>query len=399
MDNTTRRTSLIEKIQGLRTSSVIVYFTGDRLPFPAQIAEDAVLPIYRHLLALRASKRATKGIDLFLYTRGGDVSVPWRIISMLREYCDKLSVLIPYKAHSAGTMIAMGADEICMGPKAELGPIDPTLSRRTSGAGTVAPTEISVEDVSSYISFMQERARITDQSALAQVMCKLAEHVTPLALGSVNRQYSHIRLVARKLLTARNLRVEENKIAGIIEALTEKMYSHGHAIGRKEAEELGLPVVRPDATLESAMWELYAEYEDALQLNATLDGDDILSQHENEEDVSVGTLPLAVIESSLRSDIFEATAILRRRRQVPVNPQINVNLNVGLPPTVDMGALPQQVQQVLQQMINQLGVTIQQMVQREIVRQSPMVGYEWKAFGGKWKTQVRTEEHTDANQS
>jgi hypothetical protein len=244
---------------------------------------------------------------------------------------------------------------------------------------------------------MQERARITDQSALAQVMCKLAEHVTPLALGSVNRQYSHIRLVARKLLTARNLRVEENKIAGIIEALTEKMYSHGHAIGRKEAEELGLPVIRPDATLESAMWELYAEYEDALQLNATLDGDDVLSQHENEEEVSVGTLPLAVIESSLRSDTFEATAILRRKRQIPANPQINVNLNVGLPPTVDMGALPQQVQQVLQQMINQMGVTIQQMVQREIVRQSPMVGYEWKAFGGKWKTQVRTEEHTDAN--
>ena len=86
---------------------------------------------------------------------------------------------------------------------------------------------------------MYERAQITDQTALAQVVSQLAEHLTPLMLGSVNRQYSHIRLVAKKLLGSLKAKTEEPRIDSIIEALTEKMYSHGHGIGINEATELG----------------------------------------------------------------------------------------------------------------------------------------------------------------
>jgi len=52
--------------------------------------------------------------------------------------------------------------------------------------------------------------------------------------------------VARKLLTSRKEKIEEDRISTIIDALTEKMYSHGHAIGRKEASELGLSVDKPE---------------------------------------------------------------------------------------------------------------------------------------------------------
>jgi len=83
-------------------------------------------------------------------------------------------------------MIALGADRIVMGKKAELSPIDPTLVRGIIGEAMVPPPEISVEDVSSYIAFMRERANINDQSALAQVVSQLASHLTPLTLGSVN---------------------------------------------------------------------------------------------------------------------------------------------------------------------------------------------------------------------
>ena len=47
---------------------------------------------------------------------------------------------------------------------------------------------------------MKERANINDQSSLAKVVGLLANQIGPLALGGVNRQHSHIRLVARKLL-------------------------------------------------------------------------------------------------------------------------------------------------------------------------------------------------------
>jgi hypothetical protein len=56
----------------------VVYFTGDKEGISAIIAEDAVRPLYDHLLAIGKVER----LDLFLYSRGGDISVPWRIVSM-----------------------------------------------------------------------------------------------------------------------------------------------------------------------------------------------------------------------------------------------------------------------------------------------------------------------------
>jgi len=310
--------------------------------------------------------------------------VPWRIVTMMREFCDEFSVLIPYKAHSAATMIALGADRIVMGKKAELSPIDPTLVRAVIGEATVPPPEISVEDVSSYIAFMRERANINDQSALAQVVSQLASHLTPLTLGSVNRQYSHIRLVARKLLTSRKEKIEEGRISTIIDALTEKMYSHGHAIGRKEASDLGLPVDKPEDALENLMWALYQEYEAMLRLNEPIDPEELLISR-NKEEYTEELIPLAVIESIPKLDIFETNAVFRRKRQVPPNPQINISLNFGLPPGVDPSKLPQNLQQVIQQLLNQLAQAIPQIVQQEIARQSPVVGIEGRTYGGKWK--------------
>jgi len=149
-----------------------------------------------------------------------------------------------------------------MSRKAELGPIDPTLVKATMGEGALPQQEISVEDVNSFISFIREKANINDQSALAQVVGTLINQISLLTLGTVNRQNSRIRLVARKLLTSR-----KEKISAIVETLTEKIYSHGHAIGRKEAKDIGLPTVFPDDKVEDLIWQIFLKYEDFLKLN------------------------------------------------------------------------------------------------------------------------------------
>jgi len=358
--------------------------TGDRTPVSARISEDAVRPLYEHLLAVGKSSR----IDLFLYSRGGDVSVPWRIVSMIREFCEEFSILVPYKAHSAATLLSLGADAIVMGKKAELGPIDPTLMKTGTGETAGTPQEISVEDVNSYISFIRERANINDQSALAQVISLLANNLSPLTLGSVNRQNSHIRLVARKLLTSRNKKLDEAKINSIVETLTEKMYSHGHAIGRREAEEIGLPVLIPSQELEDDPWKLYLEYEKVLQLNEPIDP---LVRLANKETEHFTDIPIAVIESENKSHIFKSQLDVKKRRQIPANAQINVNLNLSLPPNIQPDQIPQQVQQLLQQMMNQVTQGIPAIVQQELVRQSPEVGIEIRAFGGQWKEYKKEE--------
>lgn len=377
------RIKIIEKLEKLRNSKLLVYVTSDRPPIGARIAEDAVRPMYDHLLAIQnQSSKPIDNLDLFVYSRGGDVSVPWRIISMLREFSKNISILVPYKAYSATTMIALGMDKIIMGKKAELGPIDPTLVKTNLSETPTPPQEISVEDVSSYISFMKERVNLNDQEALSKLVSLLATHITPLALGSVNRQYSHIRLVAKKLLTSRNEKIDDSKVNSIIEALTEKMYSHGHAIGRKEAQEIGLPIEVANKEIEKQMWRLYLEYENLLELNNPLDFEEILIGKEEHE---VKDLILAAIESKNLLHTFKQNLVIKKQRKLPQNPQINLNINVPLPPNIDINTLPQNVQQAIQQVLQELSKTIPSMVNQELVRQSPIAGIEVKGYGGKWK--------------
>ena len=63
MSSRKERLELIRKIQELRGSKVLVYFTGDRRPFSSQIAEDAVLPLYKHLLVLMLCCIILRNID------------------------------------------------------------------------------------------------------------------------------------------------------------------------------------------------------------------------------------------------------------------------------------------------------------------------------------------------
>ena len=363
---------------------MIVYFTGDRHPLGARIAEDAVRPLYDHLLSLEF-REGKKRIDLFLYSRGGDVSVPWRVVSMIREFCDEFNVLIPYRAQSAATLLSMGADNIIMGKKAELGPIDPTLVKATIGETAVPPQEIAVEDVNSFLSFVKERANINDQDAVANILGSLINQIGPLTLGSVNRQHHHIRLVVRKLLTSRREKLDEEKISTIIETLTEKIYSHGHAIGRREAKDIGLPVEYPDNDLENLMWELYLRYEEFLKLREPIHPEIILKDEDKHQ---IEDMPIAIIESVKKLHIFKTNIELKKKRNIPPNPQININIGLQLPPGVSPQQIPQQVQQILNQLLNQISQMIPNIVHQEIVRQSPVIRIEGRVLGGKWIEEI-----------
>ena len=89
---------------------VIAYITGDRPGFETRIAQDVIDLFIAQLDKIGPVER----IVLYLYTRGGDTSAAWNIVNLLKMYCDDLMVIIPHKAHSAGTIISLGANKIVM---------------------------------------------------------------------------------------------------------------------------------------------------------------------------------------------------------------------------------------------------------------------------------------------
>lgn len=267
------RIPLIAEIERLRDSKVICYLTSIQQNSVAQMADDAVREIFDHLLLLPA--RPVPRLDIFLCSNGGSGTVPWRLVSLFREFAEKLTVLIPYKAYSAATMLALGADEIIMGPFGEMGPIDPSVANEFNPVDPITKQKIaiSVEDVVAYVGFIRETVGIRHEDELIKAIEVLAQNVHPLALGNVERFVSQSRLIARKILLTHMKGTAEHEIDEIIETLASKLYFHGHPINRKEArEELKLKVaenVPPE--LDTAMWKLYLTFEGELQNRGMFD--------------------------------------------------------------------------------------------------------------------------------
>ncbi|MEW6409652.1 MAG: hypothetical protein AB1488_06010 [Nitrospirota bacterium] len=317
-----KRIELIKQIEDFQRSKVICYVTGDRAPFTTQIADDAIRVIRRHLDSIGINKR----ISLFLYSRGGDMVAPLRIVRLIREHCEVFNVLIPYRAHSAATSIALGADEIVMGKSGELSPVDPTTVHPFNPQDPNNPQQripISVEDVTSYLFLAKEKAGIRDEQ-MVSVFNELANKINPLALGNIYRTYRMARSLTEKLLGLHmDIHKEKNKIETIVQNLTEKLCIHGYLISRTEAEkEIGLNIIKPDEKLETLMWALYEGYEEEMKLNQPFVPLEILK----DEGVKTFSYYGSYIESAYGSDGFLFKAEIKRIEPAPGQIQATVNI-------------------------------------------------------------------------
>ena len=138
------RTALFKQIEEKRQRPLISYITSIRPGLLSSMATDAIPYIIEQVNSIPADQDK---IDFLIISNGGDPIVSLRIISILRERFKHISVLVPYVAYSAATVLALGADEIIMHPYSNLGPVDPqvTISRRdTTGQQTM---EFSAEDI------------------------------------------------------------------------------------------------------------------------------------------------------------------------------------------------------------------------------------------------------------
>ena len=114
---------LIRSIEQETDSRLVVYITGDRQHQETRIAGDIFPFCHQHLQ--RIGKQ--KSVSLFLYTRGGLTMAGFGIVNLFREFCNDFSVIIPFRAHSCGTLIALGANKILMTKMGQLSPIDPSV--------------------------------------------------------------------------------------------------------------------------------------------------------------------------------------------------------------------------------------------------------------------------------
>src|SRR3989442_3059553 len=119
------RVQLIQQLAGVRGRPTLAFVLGDRQNLNTQIAPDQISLTSTLLEELGH----VPALDLFLYSTGGITMAPFAFVNLVREYADQFSVIVPFKALSAATLICLGADEIVMTPLASLSPVDPSVAR------------------------------------------------------------------------------------------------------------------------------------------------------------------------------------------------------------------------------------------------------------------------------
>ncbi len=328
---TTERQSAIEELQQARGGSrVITYVTSTRPGAESQMGMDAIRPLYEHLRTLPAEPRPK--IDLFIHSNGGDGIVPWRLVTLIRQFTDDFTVLVPNRAFSAATLTALGANTVLMHPMGMLGPTDPTVANAFNPPDPGNPGQplgISVEDVASYVALVKDDVGIRHEDELVQAFRALTDKVHPLALGNVKRSTLQSRMMGEKLLRRRNSPDElaDHAIEDIVRKLASELYFHGHPINSMEArEDVGLTFVHDaDKVTADTMWNLFEFYERDMQLsdefNPVLNAIALsplgLPQpggQPNQAVVSMPTSKVVYIESAGRCDAFERNfeAVLTR---------------------------------------------------------------------------------------
>lgn len=114
---TQERKRLLKVISQLRGDSDVLVYASTPV---GSIEVDDKLAFYDQLSNLGKSRK----IDIILETMGGVAEVVEDFVLTLREKYDSIGVIVPGSAMSAGTIFAMGANEILMGDMSTLGPID-----------------------------------------------------------------------------------------------------------------------------------------------------------------------------------------------------------------------------------------------------------------------------------
>jgi hypothetical protein len=262
-----RTQRLVSKTTSLLGGPLITYWNNPR----GSIYNSDVVALYEVLQKLGKQD----AIYLFIKSYGGMGQASLRLVNLLRQYCKRLVALVPLECASAATMIALGADEILMGPMANLTPVDTSLVHDLSPLDRDNErVSVSLDGLTRVIGLWQ-----TEQSEVKDNPYKvLFQYVHPLVIGAVDRSKSLSIMLCRELL-AYHIDDEEKAIQ-IAQTLNSKYPSHNYPILFEEARAIGLKVGHMNPEINKLLLKLNELYSEMGQ-KASTDFDEIRT-HSNE---------------------------------------------------------------------------------------------------------------------
>ncbi|HET8646961.1 MAG TPA: hypothetical protein VFO85_15810 [Vicinamibacteria bacterium] len=217
-------------------------------------------------------------ITLFVKSDGGSGMAALRLVHLLRRYTRRLAVAAPLNCASAATMLALGADEILMGPLSFLTAVDTSLEHDLSPVDhTNNLVAVSNDEVDRVIRLWKEHAGAKGPQG-AHPHQELYKYLHPLVVGALDRASSLSLKVCQEIL-AYHMK-DRRKAERISRRLNYDYPAHQYPISSREARNIGLTVRDLDPQLDQLLQELNLVYSEMGQ-RAITDYDEE-NHHDNE---------------------------------------------------------------------------------------------------------------------
>jgi len=241
------RQALIKSICAITGRPLVCYVAGSA----AMIGRDDTV----FLIDLLHNIKIGSDLDFMLHTPGGDIDAAEKLITIVRTRVGsgRLRVIVPDFAKSAGTLMALGADEIVMSDTSELGPIDPQITLN-DGHGNLIQ-----HSVQSYLDAYDTHAAALQKdpnNIAARIMLGKLDPATLKVFEAVRdraRTFAETQLKRGMCAAGTYTAVAAQLID------TKKWLSHGQMIGWQDATGIGLCVrhLDPFDVEWQSYWQLY----------------------------------------------------------------------------------------------------------------------------------------------
>lgn len=243
--------SLLNKLQEYmrifgekRNSTAVLFFSNGSINY---------LKVLDFLKIIRREP-SINSLDLILDSSGGDIVMAVKIVEICKHYSQNFTVIVPFLAKSAATIIALSADDLILGKVGELGPIDPQIKHPTL-------------DMYFPASSIKNALEFLESSNDPDIKITMADKLDPLLIGAYIRSLDESKQYLSELPIIKDSENREE----IIQAFTEKYLHHGYPITHEICDQLNLKfsLNLADDELEDLLYDIH---EDAKHL---MEQDDI----------------------------------------------------------------------------------------------------------------------------
>jgi hypothetical protein len=217
-------------------------------------------PADRELVDLVSRTKKRKNAFLIMVTSGGDPNAGYRIARCFQENYEKYFLCVSGLCKSAGTLIAIGANELIISDHGELGPLDIQLYKKDElgekQSGWTLDTAIDYLSGKAFETFesifLQLKIKsfglitVPTPSKIAAdvttgLFAKIFEQFDPVTLGETQRALK-VASEYGKILLEKGGNIGEDELSELIS----KFPSHGFIIDRKIAESIFKKVRAPE---------------------------------------------------------------------------------------------------------------------------------------------------------